>query len=274
MLYPELRNIIFANALTEYADLTRPYSKHEYYYRPGFEFVKRIDTDLLLTCRLVYLEMHLIPIALNEHVFWMHRGPSGRIHNRPRDHNTYFVRMTPEQRATVHRVRFFTQLNWLQGREAQEWAPGLAVYKLTITIRHSDWWKYNREDGEHLHIKPPQEGWGGWIGSFPGLQELELEFETTEPKWHQLKELVRVALEWKFPMKDGDSLIYDGEGPAKSSWKGTSSMSLSHGAGTLPLFQPQNDATLDRTFPLDLKLHVRKLKLVKESWLLSKTDEI
>jgi hypothetical protein len=51
-------------------------------------------------------------------------------------------------------------------------------------------------------------------------------------------------------------------------------MSLSHGAGTLPLFQPQNDATLDRTFPLDLKLHVRKLKFVKESWLLSRTDEI
>ncbi|KAJ7906309.1 hypothetical protein B0H13DRAFT_2021100 [Mycena leptocephala] len=68
-LYPELRDVVFRHVLKEYDDLARPFGKHEYYYRPGFEFAGRIDTNLLLTCRSVYLETHLAPIALNEHVF-------------------------------------------------------------------------------------------------------------------------------------------------------------------------------------------------------------
>ncbi|KAJ7789926.1 hypothetical protein B0H14DRAFT_3502287 [Mycena olivaceomarginata] len=55
-LFPELRNLIFIYALTEYDDHTRRYSKHSHYYRPGFEYAKSISTNLLLICRRVYLE--------------------------------------------------------------------------------------------------------------------------------------------------------------------------------------------------------------------------
>ncbi|KAJ6588980.1 hypothetical protein B0H19DRAFT_847174, partial [Mycena capillaripes] len=200
MFFSELRNIVFRHAMMEYDDPTRAYSKHECYSRPGFMCAGRIDTNLLLTCRLVYLETHLAPIALNEHVFWMNRGPPGRsIPNL--NHNQYFGRMTPQQRAAVRRVRFFTQLFWLEERTVQEWVAGLAVPKLTLTIRHTDWWYWEKHD--LLRIKAPQEGWGEWVWSVPQLQELELEFETIESKKEQLEERVRIALGWKFPLKDG-----------------------------------------------------------------------
>ncbi|KAJ7484476.1 hypothetical protein FB451DRAFT_1232638 [Mycena latifolia] len=220
-LYPELRNLVFRHALTEYDDLTRPYSKHEYYYRPGMEFAGKIDTNLLLACRLIYLETHLAPVALNEHVFWMHRGPPGRLVS---DHATYFGRMTPQQRAAVRRVRFFTQLYWLESRGPQVWPAGLIVPKLTITIRHSDWWYW--ENSEPLRIQDPQDGWGAWVGSVPGLQEVELELETIDVKREQLEERVRVALGWTFPLPESNgSLVHDGEALANSMWLGTSRMS-------------------------------------------------
>jgi hypothetical protein len=254
---------VFTLALTEYDDLTRPFSKHEYYYRPDFEFASRIDTNLLLTCRFIYLETHLAPIALNEHVFWMYHGPPGRCSSRSWDHNPYFQRMTPQQRATVRRVRFFTQLIWLEGRRVQEWAPGLAMHKLVITIRHSDWW--NWENSAPLRIKPPVAGWVAWVGSIPELQELEIEFETIELKREELEERVRVARGWKFPLKDGGWLVQDGETPTRSSWVGTSRMSP---RGWATPRNPQDEAALDLRFPLDLKLHVRKFRFIKESRLL------
>ncbi|KAJ6588978.1 hypothetical protein B0H19DRAFT_226810 [Mycena capillaripes] len=247
-LYPELRNIVFAYVLTEYDDPTHPYSNHEYYYHPGFEFAGRIDTNLLLTCRLVYLETHLAPIALNEHVFWMDpsSGPPRRsILNL--GHNMYFRRMSAQQRAAVRRVRFFAQLSWLERRKVQAWVAGLAVRKLTITIRHSDWRYWER--GEPLRMQSPQEGWGGWVGSFPQLQELELELESIESKREELEERVRIALKWKFPLKDGASLIHDGQQPIESTWFGT-------------LRQGRGWATLGSARSLDLELLAKKFKFV------------
>ncbi|KAJ7512539.1 hypothetical protein B0H11DRAFT_1951633 [Mycena galericulata] len=221
-LYPELRNIVFRYALTEYDDPLCPYSKHAYYYRPGFQFAGKIDTNLLLTCRVVYLETHLLPVSLNEHVFWQHRGPTSDDHF-VSNHDGYFARMTPQQRAAVRRVRFFTQLYWLEGRGKQTWPTGLCIPKLAITIRHTDWWFW--ESGEDLHIQEPNHQWGQWIGSIPRLAELELEFESIEEKREQLEQRVQVALGWTFPLEDGaGSLVHDGAKPANSMWLGTSRM--------------------------------------------------
>ncbi|KAJ7698690.1 hypothetical protein B0H17DRAFT_1050428 [Mycena rosella] len=221
IMYPELRNIIFRHALTEYDSPARPYSKHSYCFRPGFKFAGKIDTNLLLACRLIYLETHLAPIALNEHVFWMCRGPPDRVESDP---DAYFVRMTPQQRAAVRRVRFFTQLYWLETQEAQEWLPGLVIPELAITIRHSDWWYW--ESSEPLRIMNPDEGWGGWVGSMPGLRQVQLELETIDDQREQLEERVQVALSWSFLHPQGSrSLIHDGDDPAISMWLGTSRLS-------------------------------------------------
>ncbi|KAJ7188829.1 hypothetical protein C8R46DRAFT_875210, partial [Mycena filopes] len=217
-LYPELRNMVFKYALTEYDDLTRPYSKHEFYYRPGFESAGRIDTNLLLTCRLIYLETHLAPISLNEHVFWMYRPPTSRRF--ASDPERYFRGMTPQQRAAVRKVRYFTQMFWLEDRKAQQWPLGLTIPKLFITIRHSDWWRW--EDREDLRMKDPSQGWDTWIRSMTGLQEIELELETLDEKREQLEQRVEAAQGWKFPAQDGGSLVHDGEEPRKSTWLASS----------------------------------------------------
>ncbi|KAJ7322865.1 hypothetical protein DFH08DRAFT_646511, partial [Mycena albidolilacea] len=216
VLYPELRNLVFTHALTEYDDHSRPYSKHTRYYRPGFEFPRKIDTNLLLTCRLIYLETHLAPISLNEHVFCMMRGPANLV----TDPDEYFGKMTPQQRAAVRQVRFFTQLYWLEHQRAQEWAVGLIVPKLAITVRHSDWWYW--ESREPLRINEPDSEWGTWIGSMPGLRELEIEFESIDEQREQLEERVQVALHWKFPLANGVYLVHNGEEPVKSKWLGSS----------------------------------------------------
>ncbi|KAJ7248145.1 hypothetical protein B0H12DRAFT_1235059 [Mycena haematopus] len=152
-LFPELRNLIFIYALTEYDDHTRPYSKHSYYYRPGFECAKQISTNLLLACRRIYLETHLVPVSTNEHVFYMHRPPPYGKH--VSDYDAYFARMPRLHRSAVQSVRLFTQMFWLRNRRAPKepagWVDGLlnefrTVYRaadaagaapLTTLLRHS-----------------------------------------------------------------------------------------------------------------------------------------
>ncbi|KAK7044744.1 hypothetical protein R3P38DRAFT_2880584 [Favolaschia claudopus] len=262
-LFPELRNAIFVLVLAEHDDTSRPYSKHEYFYRPGVQFARKTDTNLLLTCRLIYSETHLLPIILREHVFWMHRGPPRSIAHHDFGHNIYFDRLTAEQRAAVCNVRFFTQLLWLESRKSQRWATHLAIRKLTIVVRHSDWWFWENE--EHLRIQSPQEGWASWIESIPGLEELQLEFETIEPKTEQLEERVRVALGWEFPLSDGTMLIHDGESPVKSTWMGTSRLTPGFGWGAwdADLQGQLEEETLDGRFPLTLNMHVRKFRFVR-----------
>ncbi|KAJ7201696.1 hypothetical protein GGX14DRAFT_544700 [Mycena pura] len=275
-LFPELRNLVFINALTEYGDPTRRYSKHSWNYRPGYEYEREIATNLLLTCRLIYLETHLAPVAQNEHVFWMYRPPPGPFVSDPEG---YFQRMTLQQRAAIQRVRFFTQMYWLESRIApdravssakswnavQPWTEGLSVPKLSITIRHSDWWHW--ETGNPLRMAEPHEsnGWGSWVGSVPGLQELELEMESIDAKSEELEQLVRAALKWKFPLAHGGCLVHDGKQPTKSVWLGTSTLeprgvtAVPKSVLGRPKFDPEAEARYDTKYPIALKLHVRKI---------------
>ncbi|KAJ6588979.1 hypothetical protein B0H19DRAFT_1367466 [Mycena capillaripes] len=178
------------------------------------------------SCRLVYLEMHLAPIALNKHVFWMEpdRGLPGRsVPNLV--HNMYFRRMT------------------LAARGIHEWVAGLAVHKLAIIIRYSDWWYWERS--EPLRINPLHYVWGKWVGTFPQLQELELEFETIESKKEQLEEQVQIALGGN--LVGGSSLVHDGEAPVKLMWMGTSRMSPRGVEIAWGGIRPQDEAALFRS---------------------------
>ncbi|KAJ7054386.1 hypothetical protein C8F01DRAFT_946057, partial [Mycena amicta] len=220
ILYAELRNLIFIYALTEYEDRTRTLSKHTRYYRPGWDFAAKLSASLLLTCRRVYVETHLAPVALNEHVFWIDAGrlklPSGSFSGH---YASYFDKMTPSQRKAVERVRMFTELSWLEDRRAPNEQDTQPSYCLTITIRHTDWRNWQRK--QTLELKDPSErrgdaeGWGGWIASVPGLKELIIELETTEAKKDELEKCVRAASGWKFPLANG-CLMHDGKKAVES----------------------------------------------------------
>ena len=77
----EIRNAIFELALSEYEDPERKYDVATYYYRPGYTARKRIATQLLLTCRRVWLETRHLPSSLSEHAWWLcsyDRRPPGK----------------------------------------------------------------------------------------------------------------------------------------------------------------------------------------------------
>ncbi|KAI1821086.1 hypothetical protein F4861DRAFT_486355 [Xylaria intraflava] len=61
----EIRELIWDYALTQYEDFDRLYPLNMPYTRPGQAAPSRIDLDLLLTCRAIYLETFLVPFQVN-----------------------------------------------------------------------------------------------------------------------------------------------------------------------------------------------------------------
>ncbi|KAF7323736.1 hypothetical protein MKEN_00594500 [Mycena kentingensis (nom. inval.)] len=277
VLFPELRNTIFLLALTEYEvrDAARPWSKHSRYYRPDRTARRALSTSLLLTCRRIYLETHLAPAALNEHVFWADRlrgkAASGRFES---SYAQYFAKMPVSQRRAVERVRIYTETNWLEGRKVldaspdqeywgvqETWPLGLVIPQLNITIRHTDWRFWERKRVLTLAGPGEDEGkWGMWIGNVPGLQELIFEFESTEAKKEELELLVRAACGWKFALADGRGFLkHNGRKPIESVWLASAALEPP-GARRTVLDQRERDAAeeiqLDEKHPLTLKLLV------------------
>lgn len=66
----ELRDLIFAFALTAYPDPARPYDDKEQYVRPGTTGHLRIATELLLTCKAIYTECYHLPTILNPMILY------------------------------------------------------------------------------------------------------------------------------------------------------------------------------------------------------------
>jgi len=217
---PEIRNSIFQLALTEYDDTDHPYEQSAVYCRPDYRFRHRIDTDLLRTCRRIYLEAHLLPVAINEHVFWCYRGPPERRYSA--DPQAYFETMTSQQRDAVDCVHFFTQQFWLEGQFMDACRiPLMRPRKLKITLRHTDWWLWEyraklgidprlagrvpcNEMGREPRADEVQLGFGHQFRYLRGLRELEMEFETTQSKLAELGAIVQRALVWKFDLHDGN----------------------------------------------------------------------
>jgi len=154
-------------ALTEFDDTSRPYERDTYYCRPGYRYTQSLDTNLLVTCRRVYAEAYLVPVAANEHVFWCYRGPP----NTPSDYEAYFLRLSLKQRDAVQRVDFFTQLYWF--RSSFPSVCNLKVVRprsITVTVRHSDWWYW--EQNTKLRM---EKDWGRNLKELVGLKELVIE---------------------------------------------------------------------------------------------------
>lgn len=231
---PEIRNSIFKLALTEYDDTDHPYEEETTYCRPDYYFPHRIDTDLLRTCRRIYLEAHLLPVALNEHVFWCYRGPPGRKY--AADPQGYFELMTPQQLDAVDCVHFFTQQFWLEGRFADACRlSSMRPRKIKITLRHSDWWVWEvqaklgidprlagRVMWDEMGRKPRTDegelGFGYQFRHLHGLRELEMEFETSPLQIAELENIVQRALAWRFDLLDGNVLSTEGTAVVRYLW--------------------------------------------------------
>lgn len=67
----EIRNAIFELALEEYDDPQQLYQRTSYYARPGIRAVKRVDAQLLRTCKRVYSETRSLPLKNLETEFYL-----------------------------------------------------------------------------------------------------------------------------------------------------------------------------------------------------------
>lgn len=238
---PEVRDRIFEYVLTEDEDVL--YKQDTHYARPGYASHKALLTNLLLTCRRVYLEAHHLPLVNREHVFWHHREPEGTGYD---DEAAYFSRFRPHQLALVRRVHLFTQQFWLEGHlQGVCRLPVMqTIEQMTITLRRGDWWFW--ENGNALGINPQrgdakahlmradwaheaatglavpwrEHAWGCAFQHLRALRQLEFEFETTVHEEKQLLEIVEHARTWRFPMGQGRVLSAAGQTARRSTWRG------------------------------------------------------
>ena len=133
LLPAEIRGLIFKFALSTYADTTKPYKPNNWYYRPGYHAHPKISTSLLETCRRIYLETHLLPFSVNEHVFWGSddRGPPYRyfdnaVHRRT-DILAWSEALTKQQRGAVGEIHLFAQQFFLESLVSQSFIKCLGL---------------------------------------------------------------------------------------------------------------------------------------------------
>lgn len=239
----EIRNHIFYYALLAYLDPARPRSKHSFWYRPGYTHARAISVGLLLTCRRVYLETDLVPVVHNEHVIWgveNSRIPPGSMNYLLNDRH-----IKVSQRKAVQRVHLFTQQFWLEDWKKKQWGsfteswPDGGPEKITITIRHTDWWYNLLGENSPLALDPKRKGrarvgdwvpdnqpyesgsWGSRFTNLKGLKKLEIELETIEAKRVELDAVVEKARSWEFRLGDGNLLVMDEQSTEKSFWTGS-----------------------------------------------------
>ena len=149
----EIRNRIFRFACTAYEDPQRPYTFDDWCSRPGQKFCLTIDCALLRTCRRVYSEARLVPVAMNAHTFWYGIERAPRNTKFASDAVGYFARLSDEEREHVNEVHIFAQQctieNWrlsprLQPAQALHCLllVGGTLRRLQITLRHTGMYKY------------------------------------------------------------------------------------------------------------------------------------
>ncbi|EXJ91837.1 hypothetical protein A1O3_00387 [Capronia epimyces CBS 606.96] len=254
MLPAEIRGYIFELCLTSQDDGSKPYRADRIFYRPGYHYYQAINCDLLRTCRRIYRETRLLPVSVHEHIFWLFNGPwksIGRLNRNTARWAAWYRSLTKDQRNAVQVVHIFVQQCYLEslGTFADLDPLCFQTRKLHLTIRHSDWWSWESpaESNDRLGIcpwrvartscqqmlaEPPRpsvsyikermspQTWGGQICQVPGLQMLEMEFETDEVKRAQLELVVQRAKSWVFPLCNQNVVLAWTGQLKESSWEG------------------------------------------------------
>ncbi|KAF8148352.1 hypothetical protein K438DRAFT_1866979 [Mycena galopus ATCC 62051] len=182
---------------------------------PRLQVCRQITLALLLTCRQIYLEARLLPVAVNDHIFWQGSAPPGKLVS---NYSAYFRRMSDEQRILARHARFFAGFQWLHYQNSSVlWPAGLALHKITITVPPTGWFYTFEDDYEDevgvLWARNPAKSWGGWVGNMATLQELEVELESE--RCEQLEARALKACRWIFPLTNGGCLVHDGAEPTK-----------------------------------------------------------
>ncbi|KAH7393779.1 hypothetical protein DE146DRAFT_737499 [Phaeosphaeria sp. MPI-PUGE-AT-0046c] len=224
----EIRNEIFALALMPYEDDAATYPQDSYWFRPGFSAPSKSRSELLRTCKAAYAEGQKVFLRDLEWAFWFNRGPYQRTGNGCC--MRFFNALSPQAAEALQKVRFFTQLYWLEnghGMRQMFRMPTFRPASLTITIRYSDWWWW--ENDEPLRM---DESWLKEFVGTPGLRELRVEYETRVPKKGEMMSIVQRNKKYKLPIRREGGNMDEWEGYLSAektdlkewTWKGTSKL--------------------------------------------------
>ncbi|KAI1773104.1 hypothetical protein F4818DRAFT_118132 [Hypoxylon cercidicola] len=230
----EVRSAIFSLALTDFPDPApdNQYAADTCYRRPHYFAPRKTDTALLRTCRAAYAECWFLPFMLQEQAHWLtaqdRAPPEYRVHM-SRAVLGARLQQIREQRddgeaVEIEGLRVFAQMYKLEEGSLAVLlrTPGLCPRRLTLTIRHTDWWFW--EDDTPLRFEAT------WIKAVcdvlpSSVRELCIELESLERKKDQVDSIAEQMREkWFFKRMDGAALFPDvtGGNVEVSRWSGTS----------------------------------------------------
>lgn len=249
----EVRYRVFELVLSACDDYDAPYREDRVYYRPGYHFRQKLHLELLRTCKAIYQEARLLPVATNEHTFWLFGGPwaqFGKTNKNTANWNGWYGSLNPEQKSSVGYIHIFAQQYLLEdlAQRADSLLFRFSTTKLRLTFRNSDWWSCESppESSDRLGICPwlsgrvdcrqmaaqpvepttsyirgrmTKEVWGWLVCQVERLEILEMEFETDMDKSEQLDKVVERAKYWKFPKIESDYVLEWTGKLEESSWQ-------------------------------------------------------
>jgi hypothetical protein len=197
ILPPEIRNDIFSLALMQYEDLTQTYPENDFSYRPGHRARRIVSTELLLTCRRIWLEANHWPMEQAVHSFWFdhYRRPRW-THTGTWNDDIRFMRFMDKFPSSlrIKHIQISAQLYWFEGSlfHSHLWKrladKSLYLDTFTVTIRNSDWWNWESDAPlrfEEGQVRDLLRKLGATRTS-----EFHLELETLEWRMDQLRTIV------------------------------------------------------------------------------------
>ncbi|KKK16943.1 hypothetical protein ARAM_003757 [Aspergillus rambellii] len=222
ILPAEIRSEIFTYALSGFEDTGRLYSRETYWTRPGYSAPHRTCTDLLRTCKRVYLESWFMPFACAEHAFYLtarDRAP-GQL---PRDRFAQFLKIIHDNHGEVEtgRIRIFAQLYMLEpGGEIGDIMNMKHFHprSITVTLRYTDFWHW--EENAPLYVDSK---WVNVMRLPDSVTSFTVDFESLERRKAEVDIISTLAAEsWFFQRDDGAVLTAKRSDIKISTWTGSS----------------------------------------------------
>ncbi|KAI4667534.1 uncharacterized protein J4E79_002223 [Alternaria viburni] len=216
LLPAEIRFTIYQHVLSQQHDPTRPIDIHSIspLYRPLHTYLTKIDTSLLLTCRLIYIEAHQIPLRSSTHHF-RYLGSTSWLYNGD---------------------------IWLHHTTSQRGAQLYHLHDNLVALKPSNFTKFLLS---HLHwrritwticayLLPPllaelkeRQRLVSTLASLTlpsSCQEVTLEFETREdllPDWPGLESQIEACRVLGLKKRDGSVLERDDDSAVVYTWRGS-----------------------------------------------------
>ncbi|KAJ5374492.1 hypothetical protein N7517_006498 [Penicillium concentricum] len=223
LIPPEIRYEIFAYTLTSAPDTTQLPEQDGYCTRPGYETRHRTYTELLRTCKRLYMEAWFMPFLRSEHAFWMaswDRTPERMITVKKMQQGLNLIH---DRHGEVQggRIRVFPQLYRLESTTDFDGIFTMRHFypqSVTITIRYTDTWFW--EHNEELHIEG---AWGKQLVLPSSVTRFCIDIESIERRKDEVDYIAgEMADQWRFQRADNTNMLAAKADTTVSRWTGSS----------------------------------------------------